>query len=99
MRWVKLIVVLLVIAVIAAFTVQNTGRTADLSLDLGFAAWKLARPATVAALVWASFGAGLLLAGTWGFVRGVALARRVRQLEQQIALGGASAPSSDSWRG
>lgn len=99
MRWVKLIVVLLVIVVLAAFTVQNTGRTAELSLDLGFAAWKLARPATVSALVWASFGAGVLLAGIWGFVRGVGLARRVRQLEQQIALGSASGPSSDSWRG
>lgn len=97
MRWLKLTLVVLVLATGAAFTVQNTGRTTQLSLDVGFAAWRLAHPVTVSALVWASFGAGLLLAGTWGLLRSAALARKVRQLEQQVALGSARS-TTDTWK-
>lgn len=111
MRWLVLTVVLLVVATVAAFTIQNSGRTVELSLDLGFAAWKLARPATASAVVWGSFGAGFALAFVGGFFRRAALTRRVRQLEQQLALAGpssgtssfgspaSSSPATPDWRG
>lgn len=101
MRWLVFTLIALVAATVVAFTIQNNGRTVELSLDIGFAAWKLARPATASAVVWGSFGAGVLLAATVGFVRRRALVRKVRQLEQQLAMSGRSSSSTGAsdWRG
>jgi uncharacterized integral membrane protein len=84
-----LLVVALVLAVLAgtAFSVQNSSRSTQLSFDAGVAAWELERPVTVPALIGVSFGAGLLL-GVVGMTARVArLSSRVRQLEQQAAIG------------
>lgn len=92
----KWFLLLLIVTVGAAFTVQNMGRTTALSLDLYWAAWKLAQPVAVPVLIWSSFGAGLLLAGTWGWLRGVALERKVRRLEHEAAF---NVPKDDWTRG
>ncbi|MBN2800565.1 MAG: hypothetical protein JXX28_15595 [Deltaproteobacteria bacterium] len=44
------------------FSLQNGARTVELSLDLGFAAWRLKDPVSVPTLVGAAFGSGLLAA-------------------------------------
>lgn len=97
MRWLIFTLVALGIAIIAAFTIQNSGRTVDLSLDLWFAAWKLSKPASASALVWGSFLTGGGLVAGWALLRQRGLSRRIRQLEQQIALSGGS--SGGDWRG
>lgn len=94
--WLKLLLLTAVALVIVAFTMQNMSRTTQLSLDLYVAAWKLARPIAVPVLVWAAFGSGLVLAGVWGWVRGLALARKVRKLEQELALG-STRGRNDDW--
>lgn len=72
------------------FVVQNSLRTTQLSLNLGFAAWELSQPLPVVALVGGAFGAGLLL-GLLLLLPGWARrGRKLRQLEQEIALGGAT---------
>ncbi|MDP2307003.1 MAG: LapA family protein [Pseudomonadota bacterium] len=97
MRWVWLTLGLLVVVVLTAFTLQNSSYRAPLQLDLWFAAWKLKSPVSVSALMWSSFGAGLLIAGAGLGFRGMRLGQRVRQLEQEIAMG--SARGKDPWAG
>lgn len=97
MRWVWLTLGLLVAVVLTAFTLQNSSFHAPLQLDLWFAAWKLSSPVSVSVLIWTSFGAGLLIAGGFLGYRTMRLGRRVRQLEQEIAMG--SVRGKDPWAG
>lgn len=85
--WLKLLSLLLTATVLYAFYMQNSLRTAELSLDLWFAAWKMTRPAPVPALIGGAFAAGLLVAGGWGWVRGLQLQGQIRRLQQEVALG------------
>ena len=84
-RWVTLVVVLLVVLVATMLTIQNLGRTSDLSLDLFFSAWHLNQPLPLPYLLWAAFGGGLLLGGGWGILSRSGAQRRVRELEQELA--------------
>lgn len=62
------VVVLLCIGafVAALFVVQNSARTTQLSLNLGFAAWELAKPVNLPALMGICLGTGWLAGlGTW----------------------------------
>ncbi len=68
-RWFQLVSVLLVGLVGTLFTVQNSSRTSDLSLDLWFAAWHLQAPAPLPVLLWVAFAGGLLV-GVIGMVVG-----------------------------
>ena len=88
------LVLLLTGGVVTLFVLQNAARTVQLSLNLGFAAWQLAEPIPVPAVIGASFGAGFLLAAALFGVRAVTSGRRVRRLEQEAALNGERAP----WR-
>ena len=97
MRWVWLVLVVLLAVVLTAFTLQNSSFRAPLQLDLCVAAWKLRSPVGVPLLMWSSFGAGALLAGGWFAVRASSLARKVRQLEQEIAM--AAPRAKDPWAG
>ena len=97
MRWVWLTLVVLLAVVIAAFTIQNSAYTAPLQLDLWVAAWKLQRPASVPVLMWSSFGVGAVLGGAWFGLRSAQQGRRIRQLEQELALG--AARGKDPWAG
>ncbi len=81
-----LLVLLFVAFVLALFLVQNHSRTSDLSLDLVFVAWHLARPIPVAVLALGSLIVGFLL----GYVSGY---RKRGALERKIA--SKSAPSFD----
>lgn len=98
MRWVWLTLILLVVLVAAAFTVQNSTFTAALQLDLGVTAWRLQSPASVPVLMWSSFGAGALVAGVVLGVRSMRLGARVRQLEQEATVGAARG-GKDPWAG
>lgn len=75
------------VAFVAAglFVWQNSLRTVQLTYDLGFAAWQTT-PLPVVALVGGAFVVGLLLGAIAFIGRAAAANRRVRQLEQQIAL-------------
>lgn len=88
MRWFKLSLFLLVALTVTAFVVQNSSRSTDLSFDAYFAAWKLSSPVSVPAVMVFCFGSGALVAWAFGLHARVQLARRVRQLEQEMALRG-----------
>ena len=75
-RWFQLVSVLLVGLVGTLFTVQNSSRTSDLSLDLWFAAWHLQAPAPLPVLLWVAFAVGLLVG-----VIGMAFGRRSSRAE------------------
>ncbi len=99
-RWILLVVVLLVVGLATLFTVQNLGRTTDLSLDLWVWAAHLRQPVPVPYLLLACFGSGLLLGGAWGLVAKMSSASRIADLEQDVArasLGRASTASDDPW--
>lgn len=88
----RLTIVLLVLAAVvlfvaALFVVQNSARSTELSLDLGFAAWQLAQPVSVMALVGIAFGVGLVIALALTLPRLARLGRRVRALERQVSIG------------
>lgn len=97
MRWVVFTTVALTVAVAAAFTVQNSRFEAPLQLDLYFAAWRLAEPASVPLLMWLAFALGGLFVGAVLALRSARLAARVRELEQEIAFGGAKTAAKDPW--
>ncbi len=97
MRWVKILLVLLGLVAGAAFVMQNSARTTELSFDVMVAAWKLARPISVPALMGICLGVGALVAWALGLSARVALQRRVRQLEQENALRGAKPSSDGGW--
>jgi hypothetical protein len=82
-RWVMLVLVLLVILFATLFTVQNSSRVTDLSLDLWFTAFHLSDSVPVPYLIWGAFGGGLLVGGSWSVF-------------SRIGGGRTSSPSSDS---
>ncbi len=94
MRYAKLTAAGILVLSIAAFTVQNSSRTTQLSFDAYFGAWKLVDPAPVPMLLWGAFLLGALLTWTYSFSKSMALSRRVRQLEQEMALSGRAHPAS-----
>ncbi len=96
MTYAKLTAAALALLSIVCFTVQNSSRTTELSLDLYLGAWKLVDPAPIPMLMWGSFALGALGAWLYNFRKGLALSRRVRQLEQEMALAGRTASSSPS---
>jgi hypothetical protein len=97
MRWVWLTLLLLLAFVVAAFTIQNSSFEAKLQLDLGVAAWRLASPVSVPVLMWTSFAVGAVVPALVLIARNARLNSRIRQLEQEIALGGGRKP--DPWAG
>ena len=68
------------------FWVQNQLRTTQLSLNLGFAAWELAQPVQVPALVAIAAGAGFALGGVVFGGWAVSAARRAARAESQLAV-------------
>ena len=65
-RWLLLVLVLVSLAVLVLFYLQNSLRLTDLSLNLGFAAWRLANPVPVPALLLGALGTGVLLGAVLG---------------------------------
>lgn len=91
-----LLLILAVVGVIVLFVVQNSARATQLSLDLGFAAWQLADPVPVVALVGGAFGLGFVIGAGWFGIRSMQLSSKVRRLEQEIALSGSG--TGQPWR-
>ncbi|MCB9759308.1 MAG: DUF1049 domain-containing protein [Alphaproteobacteria bacterium] len=88
-KWIAALVVLLLVTFpVVLFVLQNLGRTSQLSLNMGFAAWELQQPMPVPALLGIAFGAGLLLGGGFALMRVVSLGSEVRRLNREIALSG-----------
>ena len=95
-RWFLLIVLVATVAVGALFTIQNSMRMADLSLNLWVVAFELKQPLPIPYLLIGSFGAGLVLAGALGSINRMGLQRRIRDLEQQAARSTVRA-TDDDW--
>lgn len=94
-KWIAILVVAALVAfVIALFGVQNWSRTAELSLDLYFVAFKTQQPIPLPALIAGCTLGGFLVGFVWMWLRSLGLARKVRQLEQQAAL---SREPGDAW--
>jgi uncharacterized integral membrane protein len=85
-----LVAVAVLLFVAYLFVLQNSARTTQLSLDLYFTAWQLTTPVSIPALIGLSFATGFLIAAAAFGVRMARLSRRLRKLEQEIALGGGS---------
>ena len=77
------------------FVVQNSGRSTQLSLDLYLAAGQLSDPISVMALAGIALGIGFLIGLVVMLPGGRRLRKRIRSLEQQIALGG---DATSSWK-
>ena len=95
-RWFVLIILVLTGALGALFTIQNSSRLTDLSINLWVVAFELVEPQPVPYLLLGAFGAGLILAGTLASFNRFGLQRRIRELEQQVARQG-TRTSDDDW--
>lgn len=95
MRWVWGSLVAAVALLVALFAIQNSSRTTQLSLDLGFAAWQLDREVPVPALLGGTLLVGLVVGAVPLWWRSISLAGRVRELESQQALGQALGTPGD----
>ena len=95
-RWFLLIVLVVTVAVGALFTIQNSSRLTELSLNLWVLAFELKEPLPIPYLLIGSFGVGLVLAGALGSLNRMALQRRIRELEQQAARS-AVRSTDDDW--
>ncbi len=88
---VTLVLLLLIGGAATLFTLQNSSRMTDLSLDLYFFATHLQKPVAVPVLVWIAFGSGLVIGGGWGL-----LGRSRRRAAP--AVGGAASARTDFGR-
>jgi hypothetical protein len=95
-RWFLLIVLVLAVAVGGLFTVQNSMRLTELSLNLWVVAFQLQDPQPIPYLLVGAFGVGLILAGAIGSFNRMGLQRRVRELEQEVARASLRT-SDDDW--
>ena len=95
-RWLKLTVLFLAAAFVALFTIQNLGRTSDLSINLWLVAYKLKTPQPIPYMLLFAFGSGLLLAGFLGTLNRMGLQRRLRDLERESARSNIS-NQDDDW--
>lgn len=82
------VIAALVVGLIALFVVQNAPRTTQLTLEVWFLGkFGLADPVSIPALMGICIGGGFLVGLFPMVLRGASQARRIRQLEQQLALG------------
>ncbi|MCB9778068.1 MAG: hypothetical protein H6742_05860 [Alphaproteobacteria bacterium] len=84
-RWTALVTALLVLGLLTLFVVQNLQQTTDLYLDLWVWAGHFKQPLPVPLLLLGTFCGGLLVGAIWGLAGRMTQARRVEQLEQDLA--------------
>jgi uncharacterized integral membrane protein len=95
-HWTLLVIGLLVVSLAALFTVQNSARMTDLSLDLFFTALHLKHPVAVPYLLWGTLFGGFLT----GFVVGrIGRSRADRDAPAPYApsTGGSTSSVGDDW--
>ena len=95
MGWFRLALLLLAGVLLYAFYAQNSLRQSELSMDLGFVAWKLSSAQPVPLLLGVAFLLGAVPLWIWGWWRGLALQGQIRQLRQELAVG--SDRKKDGW--
>ena len=95
--WAGLVAVIVLGLVGVMFHLQNVDRAVELSLDLGFAAWRLSEPAPASVVVGVALGAGVLV-GVLALLPAVFAARsRVTDLEDRLARASLGRSGSDEW--
>ncbi len=94
---ITLLLVVVVGGVATLFTIQNSSRVTDLSLDLFVFATHLQQPLSVPVLLWAAFGAGLLLGLVSSVVSRVRMSSRIGDLEMRAARAELGSTNDDDW--
>ena len=94
---VTLVVVLLLGTVGTLFTIQNSSRVTDLSLDLWVFATHLQEPIAVPYLLWGAFGGGLLLGLAWSVVARMRMSGKLNDLEVRAARADLGRTDDDDW--
>ncbi len=94
---VTLVVVLLVAGVGTLFTIQNSSRVTDLSLDVWVFATHLQQPIAVPYLLWAAFGIGLSIGLLWALVSRIRLSSKLNDLEVRAARADLGRTDDDDW--
>lgn len=92
-----LLTVVAVGGVATLFTIQNSSRMTDLSLDLYVFATHLQTPLSVPVLMWAAFGSGLLLGLVGMVVSRVRQSGRMGDLEMRAARAELGRTNDDDW--
>jgi uncharacterized integral membrane protein len=101
LQWVKWVLGGLAVLVAVMFTVQNSSRLTDLSLDLGFWAIHLERPLPLVYFLWGTLVVGFLAGFGLSALSRSADDRRRRDLEGQAerAKFGGSPRGGSDWAG
>jgi hypothetical protein len=94
--WWKLLLIALVGLLGYLFWAQNRLQVVSLTLNLGFAAWKLQEGWPVPSLLGIAFLCGLVPTLLWSWFQRARLENQVRKLQQELAI--QSAPSKNSWQ-
>ena len=84
-RWFILVMLVLAAALGGLFTIQNSSRLTELSINLWVVAFELSEPQPIPFLILGAFGFGLILAGALGSFNRMGLQRKIRDLERQVA--------------
>jgi hypothetical protein len=90
---VKILFILVIVAVPVLFVLQNHLRTTELSLDLGFVAWKFSEPVSVPWLLAGTLLLGLVVGGLYGYLKRRGRDRSDTAFGSEPGGGG----SGDSW--
>lgn len=96
-RWTVAVVGAALILVAVMFTVQNLGRTTELSLDLWVVAWRLRQPVPVPVALWIALGSGFVLGAALVLFQGSRARSRARQRARARSSLGDSHRSADDW--
>jgi len=94
---ITLFLVLAVGGVATLFTIQNSSRMTDLSLDLFVFATHLQQPVSVPMLLWVAFGVGLSLGVVSSVVSRVRMSSRMSDLEMRAARAELGSTNDDDW--
>jgi len=76
--------VLIVVAVVVLFTLQNIERTVDISLSLGFYGFHLENPMPIPYVIGISLIIGFAVGGGWGVAERIGAERRIRELQRKL---------------
>ena len=96
LSWWKLVLALLLALVCYLFWVQNQLQVANLSLNLGFMAWKTTQSWPVPTLLGGAFLLGLVPMWLWNLLAQARMQGQIRKLQQELSF--QAPPSKNSWQ-